>query len=99
VTGDSDNVTADSENHAKIGQHQSERSVIFRRNERSRSIGMGGQLGSEYAPGTGKTHLATAIAVKAIQHHHYRVRFLSTIELVNELEQEQQAGKPGRIAN
>lgn len=34
-------------------------------------------------PGTGKTHLATAIAVQAIQHHHKRIRFLSTIELVN----------------
>ena len=31
-------------------------------------------------PGTGKTHLATAIAVQAIQHHQLRVRFLSTIE-------------------
>jgi DNA replication protein DnaC len=50
-------------------------------------------------PGTGKTHLATAIAVQAIQHHHYRVRFLSTIELVNQLEQEKQDGKAGRIAN
>ena len=50
-------------------------------------------------PGTGKTHLATAIGVQAIQHHRLRVRFLSTIELVNQLEQENQAGKPGRIAN
>jgi hypothetical protein len=49
VTGDSDNVTGGSEEHLGIGQHRSERSVIFRRNERSRSIGMGGQLGSEYA--------------------------------------------------
>ena len=50
-------------------------------------------------PGTGKTHLATAIAVQAIQHHRYRVRFLSTIELVNALEQEKQAGNQGRLAN
>jgi len=50
-------------------------------------------------PGTGKTHLATAIAVQAIQHHHQRIRFLSTIELVNLLEQEKQLGKQGRIAN
>jgi DNA replication protein DnaC len=50
-------------------------------------------------PGTGKTHLATAIAVQAIQHHRYRVRFLSTIELVNVLEQEKQAGNAGRLAN
>lgn len=50
-------------------------------------------------PGTGKTHLATAIAVQAIQHHRYRVRFLQTIDLVNALEQEKQAGKQGRMAN
>lgn len=50
-------------------------------------------------PGTGKTHLATALGVQAIQHHRYRVRFLSTIELVNALEQEKQQGAQGRIAN
>jgi DNA replication protein DnaC len=50
-------------------------------------------------PGTGKTHLATAIAVQAIQHHRYRVRFIPTIELVNTLEQEKQAGNQGRLAN
>lgn len=50
-------------------------------------------------PGTGKTHLATAIAVQAIQHHHHRVRFFSSIELVNTLELEKQAGKQGRLAN
>lgn len=50
-------------------------------------------------PGTGKTHLATAVAVQAIQHHKLRVRFQSTIELVNQLEQEKQAGHQGRIAN
>ena len=50
-------------------------------------------------PGTGKTHLATAIAVQAIQHHRYRVRFLQTIELVNALEQEKLAGNQGRLAN
>jgi DNA replication protein DnaC len=50
-------------------------------------------------PGTGKTHIATAIGVQAIIHHHRRVRFLSTIELVNALEQEKRDGKQGRIAN
>ena len=50
-------------------------------------------------PGTGKTHLATAIGVQAIQHHHKRVRFLSTIELVNTLEKEKLEGKQGRLAN
>src|SRR5262252_4389727 len=34
-------------------------------------------------PGTGKTHLATAIGVQALRHHGKRVRFFSTIELVN----------------
>jgi len=50
-------------------------------------------------PGTGKTHLATAIGVQAIVHHHRRVRFLSTIELVNALEQEKLNGRQGRLAN
>ena len=50
-------------------------------------------------PGTGKTHLATALAVQAIIHHHRRVRFLSTVDLVNSLEQEKLLGKQGRTAN
>jgi DNA replication protein DnaC len=50
-------------------------------------------------PGTGKTHLATAIGVQAVIHHHRRVRFLSTVELVNALEQEKAAGKAGKLAN
>lgn len=50
-------------------------------------------------PGTGKTHLATAIGVQAIMHHHLRVRFFSTIELVNQLEIEKANGKPGQLAN
>jgi len=49
-------------------------------------------------PGTGKTHLASAIGVQAIEHHHRRVRFFSTVELVNTLEQEKQMGKPGQLA-
>ena len=47
-------------------------------------------------PGTGKTHLATAIGVQAIEHHRKRVRFFSTVELVNALEQEKHQGRPGR---
>lgn len=50
-------------------------------------------------PGTGKTHLATAIGVRAIEHDRRRVRFYSTIELVNTLELEKQAGKAGQLAN
>ncbi len=50
-------------------------------------------------PGTGKTHIATALGVEAIVHHHRRVRFASTVELVNALEQEKLDGKQGRLAN
>lgn len=42
-------------------------------------------------PGTGKTHLATALGVEAIGRHGKRVRFFSTIELVNALELEKAA--------
>jgi DNA replication protein DnaC len=50
-------------------------------------------------PGTGKTHVATAIGVQAIEHHHKRVRFFSTVELVNALEQEKAHGRSGQNAN
>ncbi|MFZ2525195.1 MAG: IS21-like element helper ATPase IstB [Candidatus Ferrigenium altingense] len=50
-------------------------------------------------PGTGKTHLATALGVQAVQHQHRRVRFFSTIELVNTLELEKAAGKQGQLAS
>ena len=49
-------------------------------------------------PGTGKTHVATAIGVQAVEHHRRKVRFFSTIELVNALEQEKAKGKAGQIA-
>lgn len=48
--------------------------------------------------GTGKTHLATALGVSGIGHHNKRVRFFSTVDLANALEQEKAAGKAGRIA-
>ena len=50
-------------------------------------------------PGTGKTHLATALGVAAITQQGKRVRFYSTVELVNALEHEKAIGKPGRLAN
>jgi DNA replication protein DnaC len=50
-------------------------------------------------PGTGKTHLATAIAVSGITQQGKRVRFHSTVDLVNLLEREKHDGKAGRIAN
>ena len=49
-------------------------------------------------PGTGKTHLATAIAMSGITRHGKRVRFYSTVDLVNALETEKAQGKAGRIA-
>ena len=49
-------------------------------------------------PGTGKTHAATALGVQAVEHHRRKVRFFSTIELVNALEQEKAKGKTGQLA-
>ncbi|MGH3514794.1 MAG: IS21-like element helper ATPase IstB [Pseudonocardiaceae bacterium] len=49
-------------------------------------------------PGTGKTHLATAIGIEAIRHGGKRVRFFSTVELVNALESEKAVGKQGQLA-
>jgi len=48
-------------------------------------------------PGTGKTHLATAIGVSGITRHGKRVRFYSTVDLVNALEREKAEGRAGRI--
>ncbi len=50
-------------------------------------------------PGTGKTHLATALGVEAVRRHGKRVRFHSTIELVNALESEKAQGKAGQLAH
>lgn len=47
--------------------------------------------------GTGKTHLATALGVSAIQQEK-RVRFYNAVDLVNQLEKEKQAGKAGNLA-
>ncbi len=49
-------------------------------------------------PGTGKTHIATALGVQAVEHHRKKVRFFSTVELVNTLEQEKAKGNAGKIA-
>jgi DNA replication protein DnaC len=49
-------------------------------------------------PGTGKTHLATSLGVEAIRNHGKRVRFFSTVELVNALELEKAQGKSGQMA-
>ncbi len=49
-------------------------------------------------PGTGKTHVATALGVQAVEHHRKKVRFFSTVELVNALEQEKAQGRAGQLA-
>ena len=49
-------------------------------------------------PGTGKSHVATARGIQAIEYHRKRVRFFSTVELVSALEQEKAQGKAGKIA-
>jgi DNA replication protein DnaC len=49
-------------------------------------------------PGTGKTHLATALGISGLTHHGKKVRFYSTVDLVNALEQEKSQGKAGRLA-
>jgi len=50
-------------------------------------------------PGTGKTHLASAIGIEAIRAYGKRVRFFSTVELVNALEAEKAIGKSGQLAH
>jgi DNA replication protein DnaC len=47
--------------------------------------------------GTGKTHVASALAVSAIQQAK-RVRFYNAVDLVNQLEKEKQLGKAGSLA-
>ncbi len=49
-------------------------------------------------PGTGKSHLATAVGVSGITRHGKRVRFYSVVDLVNALEQEkaQDLQDPGK---
>jgi DNA replication protein DnaC len=48
--------------------------------------------------GTGKTHLATALGVSGISQYGKRVRFYSTVDLVNLLEREKAEGRAGKLA-
>ena len=50
-------------------------------------------------PGTGKTHLATALGIQGIEHSRKKVRFFSTVDLVNALEQEKTANRAGQLAD
>ena len=49
-------------------------------------------------PGTGKSHLAIAIAAHAVKGRK-RTRFYNVVDLVNQLEGEKNAGKQGRLAH
>lgn len=69
-----------------------------------RDLATGGFLASQRnavlvgGTGTGKTHLAIAIG-RACVRTGARGRFFNTVDLVNRLEAEARAGKPGRIAD
>jgi len=47
-------------------------------------------------PGTGKTHIASALGIQAVEHHRKKVRFFSAVDLVNALEQEKVMNEQGR---
>ena len=49
-------------------------------------------------PGTGEMHIASALCVQVVEHYRRKVRFFSTIELVNVLGLEKAKGKAGQIA-
>lgn len=49
-------------------------------------------------PGAGKINLATSLGIEAIRMHGNRVRFFSTVELVNALELEKAQNKSGQLA-
>jgi len=50
-------------------------------------------------PGTGKTHIATALGIQAVEHHRKKVRFFATVDLVNALEQEKAMNRAGQLAD
>ena len=63
-------------------------------------------------PGTGKSHIATALGIQAVEHHRRKVMrfspiprmgcaaaFFSTVDLVNALEQEKVMNKAGQLAD
>lgn len=36
-------------------------------------------------PGTGKSHIATGLGIQAVERHRKKIRFFSTVDLVNVL--------------
>ncbi|MCJ7822890.1 MAG: IS21-like element helper ATPase IstB [Armatimonadetes bacterium] len=79
-------------------------SALPREEPRIKSLGEGAFLAQHTnvilvgGTGTGKTHLAIAIARQTIRNGH-RVRFYNLLDLVNRLEQEKLAGQGGRTAD
>ncbi len=47
--------------------------------------------------GTGTTHIAAALGVRAVEHHRRKVRFFSTVDTVNLLEQQKALNKAERL--
>jgi DNA replication protein DnaC len=50
-------------------------------------------------PGTGKTHIATALGFQSVEHHRNKVRFLAIVDLVNALEQEKVLNRAAQLAD
>jgi DNA replication protein DnaC len=50
------------------------------------------------SPGTGKSHIATALGVQAVEHQRKKVHFFATVDLVDALEQEKAMNKAGQLA-
>ena len=46
-------------------------------------------------PGAGKTHVATALGIQAVEHHRKKLRFFATVDLVNALKQEKAMNSAG----
>ena len=42
--------------------------------------------------------MTTALGVQAVEHHHRKARFFSTVDLVNALEREKAMNKAGQVA-
>lgn len=72
--------------------------AIVRQLHRGEFMGQAQNIVLVGGPGTGKTHLAAAFGVHAIEHLRHRVRFFSTLDLVNALELEKAVGKQGQLA-
>jgi DNA replication protein DnaC len=78
--------------HAKVDESLIRQLATFDFTEAAQNVVLVG------GTGTGKTHLATSLGVSAIQQHGMKVRFYSTVDLVNMLEREKTLGTQGKLA-